>query len=536
MVQNFTRSLLRSWILLTIACILLAFAGVYWALGSIDAIFSYRSLLKDNPPPAAGSVGGPMARQVVFVLVDALRYDTSLNPDVMPNLNNLRQQGAFARMHSRPPSYSQPGYTTLLTGAWPNINDGPVVNEEYADIWTFSQDNLFSQAQHAGLKTAVSGYNWFERLIPQEAVTASFYTVGEDAAADRDVLDAALPWLKSGEYSLVLIHIDQVDYAGHHEGGPDGPNWNLAAGRADQLLGEILAAMDLSRDIIFVASDHGQIDRGGHGGQDAITLVEPFVFAGKSVRPGDYGEVEMVDVAPTLAALLGTGQPAVSQGRPQTQMFNLTPEWALLMKTTSDVQHANLLAAFRTASNTPAAVSIEAAQAELQDRGKAVRLIIALLLLILPAAWFIWLRNPDWKWLLGGAALAQAAFHFNYSVLEKRTYSLSSVDGQTQLLTTAAVGAVAGLLLVAILVSVYSARQKSGLSAKQSLIFILSAINLQALPVLWSFYLNGWNIPGVLPDMGSAFMGVLSAAQIAVTGLVGLMLVGIVALVVRFKR
>ena len=79
-------------------------------------------------------------------------------------------------------------------------------------------------------------------------------------------VDAALPWLQSAEYQLVLIHLDQVDYAGHHEGGPQDPRWNQAAQRADDLLAEILAAVDLEQDTLLVVSDHGQIDPGGHGG------------------------------------------------------------------------------------------------------------------------------------------------------------------------------------------------------------------------------------------------------------------------------
>jgi len=61
-------------------------------------------------------------------------------------------------MHSRPPSYSQPGYSTLLVGAWPDLNDGPAFNLEYEDIPTFTQDDLFTAAHRAGLKTAISAF------------------------------------------------------------------------------------------------------------------------------------------------------------------------------------------------------------------------------------------------------------------------------------------------------------------------------------------------------------------------------------------
>ena len=223
------------------------------------------------------------------------------------------------------------------------MSDGPTINLDYAEIPTWTQDDLVSAAKRAGLKTAVSGYNWFEKLIPQAAVDASFYTPGEDAAADRAaVVDAALPWLKADDHQFVLIHIDQVDYAGHHEGGPADAVWDAAARRADDLLAEIAASLDLNKDTIFVASDHGQIDRGGHGGQDPIALVEPWVLAGAGVKPGSYGDVVQVDVAPTLAALLGANIPAATQGRTRVEMLNSSPEQTAAIERVATVEQAAL--------------------------------------------------------------------------------------------------------------------------------------------------------------------------------------------------
>jgi hypothetical protein len=49
--------------------------------------------------------------------------------------------------------------------------------------------------------------------------------------------------------------------------------------------------------------------RGGHGGQDPITLIEPFVMVGAGVKPGEFADINMVDIAPTVAALLGANIP-----------------------------------------------------------------------------------------------------------------------------------------------------------------------------------------------------------------------------------
>jgi len=142
--------------------IALAAGSYFWATGLIDSIYAYRSPLKDTPPQPGPALNSPATRRVVFVLIDALRFDTSLKPDVMPVLKKRRQQGATAQMHSLPPSFSEPGYSVLLTGAWPDLSDGPAVNLDYDLIPTWTQDNLFSAANRAGLKTAVSGYYWFE--------------------------------------------------------------------------------------------------------------------------------------------------------------------------------------------------------------------------------------------------------------------------------------------------------------------------------------------------------------------------------------
>ena len=274
-------------LLTRIFLIIALLVGSYaWLTGMMDSLFAYRSPLKNNPPLSGELIGAPLARKVVFVVVDALRLDTSLKPDVMPNLNRLRQIGASASMHSQPPSFSQPGYATLLTGAWPDINDSPVINVDFEDLYPFTQDDIFSSAHRAGHKTVLSAFDWFEKLIPTEAVDITFSTPLEDQWADRQVVDAVLPWLSGNGYQFILIHLDQVDYAGHHEGGLRDPRWDAAARRADGLLGEILETMDLDKDAIMVVSDHGQIDQGGHGRQDKIVLLEPFVLAGRGVIPG----------------------------------------------------------------------------------------------------------------------------------------------------------------------------------------------------------------------------------------------------------
>ncbi|HEX7395262.1 MAG TPA: alkaline phosphatase family protein [Anaerolineaceae bacterium] len=524
--------------------IALAAGSYFWATGLIDSIYAYRSPLKDTPPQPGPALNSPATRRVVFVLIDALRFDTSLKPDVMPVLNKLRQQGATAQMHSLPPSFSEPGYSVLLTGAWPDLSDGPAVNLDYDLIPTWTQDNLFSAANRAGLKTAVSGYYWFEKLIPQAAVTSSFYTPGEDQKADRAVVDAALPWLEGNQHQLTLIHIDQVDYAGHYEGGPRDPRWDQAAQRADGLLGEILAKLDLQKDTILIVSDHGQIDAGGHGGPEPINLLEPFVLAGAGVRPGNYGDVQMVDVAPTLAALLGTNLPASTQGQARTEMLNLPNATTSSLPAAEAAQQSQLLQTYARVTGQsvliPQGPDVSAYQTALksahdasQTRERLQRGALALLILLPPLFLILRHRRKTVLWFIGGALIYAALFNLRYAVLDGKSYSLSSVTGATDLIMYAAVTSAIALIIAWLVTSfglgIFRQSPLSAARAAQGLVAM--TIYLMLIPVLVHFAWNGVVVTWTLPEMWTAFIGLLSMIQILILSALGLVLMGVTAMI-----
>jgi len=529
------------WLIIgVVSCLVLAAVGYFWATGLMDSVFNYRSPLRNSPPAPGTPLGTQLTRRVIIVLVDALRTDTALDSQVMPYLNELRSQGASATMHSQPPSFSEPGYTTLLTGAWPDINDGPAVNLDYEEIPTFTQDDIFSAAHRLGLRTAISGYYWFEKLVPQQAVDAGFYTPGEDAAADQDVMNAALPML-AGDYQLVLIHLDQVDYAGHHEGGPLDPRWNAAAARCDDYLRQVVSALDLKLDTVIVLSDHGQIDRGGHGGPEPVTLLEPFVMAGAGIRPGQYGNMNMVDIAPMIAALLGTNIPATSQGHILTNMLTLTPEQDTTIQAALAVQQDHLFEAYTAAlgatGKVPEGREVVTATHNAMDSVRARRLsgerlwrtLLALIIAAIPATILVLRRNKKNLWPAIGTLVYVLLFNFRYAILDGRTYSLSSVEGQMWLITYMATTALVALV-IGWLVAVFGAgavRLGSRKAAETSLGFVFLTIYLLALPVLVSFAVNGPLVTWTLPEFYTSYIALLSLIQGLFVAVIGLLLTGI---------
>jgi hypothetical protein len=535
-------------VLKIVVCLLLAGGSLFWALSSMKAILSYRPVLDLTPPPPGEALGGNPDGRVVFVLIDGLRVDTAADSAVMPVLASLRQQGASAIMHSRPPSLSTPSYGVLLTGAWAELSGGMAFNpEDTHDIPPISQDTIFKAAQRAGLKTAASAYVYFQGLLGDSA-DISFYTEGDEDAADREVLAKAIPWIESGDYSLVLIHIDQLDHAGHHEGGGVSAGWDAAAARADALLAEIVARLDLSRDTLLVLSDHGHLDIGGHGGGEAVATTEPFVLIGAHVRPGQYADIQEVDVAPTVAAILGTNLPASAQGEARLEMLQLNPQAAAALPGLERSQQLQLVEMYSQAIGYPSAgFALEGSKtvsnsqlllSQAQDARKAAeRLPRAVLAAVLWAA-LLFLIRP-WRWIgwrvWVGAVLAFGLFYMRIALDPSRTFSYSTLGGASDLILLGASGALPALLLVGLLFSTrpgWRAWQRHK-AAEAALDMGLATGWLILLPLLAEFVWDGLLPTWTLPDFSLHYFFVLSAIQIVMTLAFTPLLAGTAALLVR---
>lgn len=517
----------------TIACLLLAAAGYFGANRLNDSIAAYRSPLHNSPPAAQPTPTNGLTRHVVVVLIDGLRLDTAENATVMPTLSKLREQGASAMMHSGTPSFSQTGYSVIFTGATPSISDGPTLNMDIEDIPTWTQDNLFSSLHRAGITTGISGYYWFEKLVPQTAVDLSFYTPGEDRAADVDVMNAALPMLEARDPQFLLIHIDQVDYAGHHEGGGRSAAWNAASSRADTMLAQVVERMDFSRDALLILSDHGHTDHGGHGGNESTVLTEPFVLVGAGVVPGVYPDMRMIDVAPTLAALMGVGIPTSAEGQILTDMLKLTTEQQSAWQAAEKAQKAQLTQAVSTALGQTGSNPAEII-AKRQQRERLPRILLALVLALLPLTVLLNSKNRRrWIiWLLG-AFIYVGLTLLRFLVLEGRTFSYSSVISSGELITFNVVTGIISLMIAWLVISIPSKTYAHGgrYAAESALGFTFAAVYLLALVILTHFALDGLWVTWSLPHPVPFFMTLLAMMQWMVVSAAGLLICGGSALV-----
>lgn len=518
-----------------------------WMVRIRDSILHYRSVLQGQPN--LGKPSSPLVQQVVLVVVGGLRYDASLQ---MPYLKSLREQGTEARCKGYFPSYSQTAWTTLISGAEPEINDAPLLDVPYEEIDFLTVDDLFTEAKRANLTTALTGFQRWERMIPDEVLDRSFFVPAADAAADRQVTEAALEFMRGLRPNFLLIHLSQVEYAGQSFGAAS-QQYRSAVRRVDSHIREIGQAMSLSRNVLIVTADHGYLANGGHGGGEEEVVITPFVMAGGRVVPGPYEEIDQADIAPTIATLLGLAVPSAAQGeilfdalvldeaestekwvswaQQRVELGNLYLEsigqepLSEAAKGDAEIAHSSLLVRNYGSAHGLAEFAVQSADEEMRKgRSQRIRteqryrLPIALLAIAVPA-YILWRRWSRTTALLIVSALATISIYNLLFIRRGHTYSSSSIAEWDTFLAEAALG-MATALIPAILIMIWliwreEERQPMEIAAT-NYSFALTLACFLVLPLLIGYVLNGSEIAWYLPDPLIAFLQVSALVQLAV--------------------
>jgi hypothetical protein len=298
----------------------------------------------------------------------------------------------------------------------------------------------------------------------------------------------------------------------------------------------------------MIVSDHGQIDAGGHGGPEAINLIEPFILVGAGVWPGYFGNMQMVDVAPTGAALLGVAIPATTQGRVLTWMLTLDPAVMAALPDATEKQQKQLFDSYTLMIGTSATLKddsenpdpvlkyeagIDRAR-ENRLRGEVMGRIFFILIPLAAAVYFVWkYRGRKLLERILLFFLYGLVFTAVYMLAFRQTFSLSRVQSETGMILGIMVSSAAGFL-VAWLVNAFMRRFFSeGAEAVADNTLALAGVfmGLLSLFVAAHFIVNGPVVQWTLPEMNTAFFGLLSLLMILSLAILGGLLAGGAALV-----
>jgi hypothetical protein len=138
--------------------------------------------------------------------------------------------------------------------------------------------------------------------------------------------------------------------------------------------------------------------------------------------------------------------------------------------------------------------------------------------------------------LVAGALLYVLTFNVLYAVVGGHTYSLSWVSSAEELITFLAKIILSALIIswALVLLGLKLYRQSPSRAAGLIIGFVALTIYALALPVLFSYAINGLVVTWTLPQFQSTFLAFFSLIQIAGIAIFGLMLAGLTGVAVWF--
>ena len=304
--------------------VLLTGAAMLFAAQVAPSTLSAQAVVPVADSAVAVTPDAALTEHVVVISIDGLRPDAIAKYDAR-TMERLMREGSYTLdAKTILPSTTLPSHTSMLTGVEPGTHGITWDHNETDTHGTVSVPTIFAEAHQQGLKTAAFfSKGKFEHLeVPNSLDHADAPTGDEKWPAEKTVANVR-EYLSTEKPNLMFVHFGEPDYAGHKFSWM---SWfyGRAVRRADQAVGEVLAAADLAfgkgQYTLILTADHGG-HGWSHGSSDARDVTIPWIAWGEGVRPGVVleKEVRTMDTAATALWLLNV--PAQGIGLPVQTAF-----------------------------------------------------------------------------------------------------------------------------------------------------------------------------------------------------------------------
>jgi hypothetical protein len=256
----------------------------------------------------------------------------AFTPGNAPVLHRMMREGAWTlRARGVMPTSSSPNWASMIMGAGPeqhgitsndwqtNRFEIPALESSPGGHFPTMFRSLREKRPRARIDV-VHDWDGFGRLVEPGIADRVVHVKGSPLTAL-----AAADVIRTNRPTLLFVHFDDVDHAGHSFGWKS-PQYFKAVDMIDTLVGDLLAALDQAgiagKTLVLVTADHGGVGT-KHGGPTIAELEIPWIVRGPGIARGREirAAVNTYDTAPTVLRALRIGQPAAWIGRPVAEAF-----------------------------------------------------------------------------------------------------------------------------------------------------------------------------------------------------------------------
>ena len=275
----------------------------------------------------------PLSSKLLLIILDGVPWRNWRR--LFGNLEGWVQSGEAQvwKMRSVLPSTSACCYASIHTGVSPQVH-GILSNEVRFRV---EQPDLFSEITKAGGRTgAVTHSYWSEffRSYPFDLVEdmeydepggpithGRFHTMtgyghaNQMTPSDVDLFATLTMLAKRHGIDYGILHTCTLDSMGHRFGHDNTP-MDHACAVADGMLAAFLPKWRAAGYEVMVTADHGQTDRGHHGGREDLQQDFALYYFGDGQGPAEDTLLDQLQLAPTILTRLGVPVPETMKAKP----------------------------------------------------------------------------------------------------------------------------------------------------------------------------------------------------------------------------
>ena len=285
----------------------------------------------------------PKSNKVIFILVDALRFDFLINQSEDPllpenwaeyqfsnftkALNETPENSVILKAYVDAPTLTTARVPCMMSGNFPL----KASNFHHFGGLPVIEDNILHQLTQAGRKSYFAGDPLWPQFFPNDFVNSSTirgYDI-KDYEVDKESFEFLWDVFRNKKFDFLVGHFLGIDHMGHSTNLLH-LNTILAKNKIEDFLLKLMQEMD-DETTLIVIGDHGAELSGEHGkdsfGETHVPIVgynkkgfqknlqngDTLAKVMKNLYNGD--QVKQVDIVPTLAMLLGVPIPFSNFGQ-----------------------------------------------------------------------------------------------------------------------------------------------------------------------------------------------------------------------------
>lgn len=275
----------------------------------------------------------PLSSKLLLIILDGVPWRNWRR--LFGNLEGWVDSGEARvwKMRSVLPSTSACCYASIHTGVTPQQH-GILSNEGRFRV---SQPDLFSEITKAGGKTGAVTHSYWSEFFnrypfdlvrdieydePNGPIThGRFHTMtgyGHDnqmTPSDADLFATLTMLAERFGIDYGILHTCTLDSMGHRFGHDNTP-MDHACAVADAMLAAFLPRWVKAGYEVMVTADHGQTDRGHHGGRGEGQQDFALYYFGAAKGPDGDPTLDQLQLAPTILKRLGVPIPSTMKAKP----------------------------------------------------------------------------------------------------------------------------------------------------------------------------------------------------------------------------